>query len=644
MKPVKVRINNSHKHIWAVVWNGQPEDFSDAKDITLIASVRDKRINLTQGIDYVIEGNLVKIDFTPRFCKNTGVYNIELNYTKPSESFLSGERRTAVDLNVIEIVGTSACADATDETSSVSEAAFGFQGLSAYEVWLKDNPGKTKEDYFAFLQKPATDAIGSIQAVEQTISENEGLRVSAESERDLAEGTRVQSENERLAAEIIRQSNEGNRIENEATRVQNEAERISEEGIRQSNEIDRIEAEGLRVQAESERVQAEVERQITIQEAVTATNLANEKANLANIAAQSANEAADSALTATQEATTAASLADTARLAIQDDLELKANQTDLVQLAGDVNLKELKANKQNSLAADGTGTKFPTVDAVNEGLQPKLVSGTNIKTVNGKSLLGSGDIEPNLIVELVYNSNREIIVDSVNVATSTFTRVSHGLINNNKIFPITNGSEGIFNGTNLTPYELYAGNLLQKTYWVVNATADTFQLSETQGGSVLVLAENAKMNLNAWHFEEVTTVSEILITGLTLPRRFRVEYDLRINSYFRTNLLQYYSNNWLTLGSTGYSWDIRYPLGTLSTLITVDYYFTDVNAKYISNRSCIYADNGTKTIKEISPSIEHYQSNHYNYSRVGSIIGINFYSNPQVRALANGSTIRVYKV
>lgn len=191
MEKVKVRINNSHKHIWAVVWNGQPEDFSDAKDITLIASVRDKRINLTQGIDYVIEGNLVKIDFTPRFCKNTGVYNIELNYTKPSESFLSGERRTAVDLNVIEIVGTSACADATDETSSVSEAAFGFQGLSAYEVWLKGNPGKTKEDYFNWLQKPATD-------IAETVNLQEQARVEAENERDLAEATRVQAESERV--------------------------------------------------------------------------------------------------------------------------------------------------------------------------------------------------------------------------------------------------------------------------------------------------------------------------------------------------------------------------------------------------------------------------------------------------------------
>lgn len=283
MEKVKVRINNSHKHIWAVVWNGQPEDFSDAKDITLIASVRDKRINLTQGIDYVIEGNLVKIDFTPRFCKNTGVYNIELNYTKPSESFLSGERRTAVDLNVIEIVGTSACADATDETSSVSEAAFGFQGLSAYEVWLKDNPESTKEDYYNWLRQPATDAVSLIDdkiehldEVIETSTENEAERVTAESTRKTAEVTRISAETERKANEVerlaneasraseelIREANESSRKQDEATRKTNENERETAETTRVSNENNRVTAEQARVNAESLRATAESSREL----------------------------------------------------------------------------------------------------------------------------------------------------------------------------------------------------------------------------------------------------------------------------------------------------------------------------------------------------------------------------------------------
>jgi hypothetical protein len=56
---------------------------------------------------------------------------------------------------------------------------------------------------------------------------------------------------------------------------------------------------------------------------------------------------------------------------------------------------EDEANKQDSLVVDGTAAKYPTVDAVNTGLalkQATLVSGTTIKTINGTTLLGSGDI------------------------------------------------------------------------------------------------------------------------------------------------------------------------------------------------------------------------------------------------------------
>lgn len=51
------------------------------------------------------------------------------------------------------------------------------------------------------------------------------------------------------------------------------------------------------------------------------------------------------------------------------------------------------ANKQTNLTA--SATKYPTVDAVNTGLglkQDTLISATNIKTINGVSILGSGDL------------------------------------------------------------------------------------------------------------------------------------------------------------------------------------------------------------------------------------------------------------
>lgn len=56
--------------------------------------------------------------------------------------------------------------------------------------------------------------------------------------------------------------------------------------------------------------------------------------------------------------------------------------------------KEDSANKQNSLAADGTGTKFPTVDAVNAGISgavSNVVTLTGNQSINGKKTFINDD-------------------------------------------------------------------------------------------------------------------------------------------------------------------------------------------------------------------------------------------------------------
>jgi hypothetical protein len=119
-------------------------------------------------------------------------------------------------------------------------------------------------------------------------------------------------------------------------------------------------------QAEALRVQAEIDRQTNtgtaIQNAETATQnasdaaiLANTKAGLADTAATNANTKAGLADTAATNANTKAGLADTAAT--------NANNARLA-IQGDLASKENTANKQNSLTTDGTGVKFPTVDAV----------------------------------------------------------------------------------------------------------------------------------------------------------------------------------------------------------------------------------------------------------------------------------------
>ena len=68
----------------------------------------------------------------------------------------------------------------------------------------------------------------------------------------------------------------------------------------------------------------------------------------------------------------------------------------LVQALKDV-FENKQVNKKNSISGDysGDNVSYPTVKAVKEGLalkQDTLNSGSNIKTINGESILGSGNI------------------------------------------------------------------------------------------------------------------------------------------------------------------------------------------------------------------------------------------------------------
>ena len=106
-------------------------------------------------------------------------------------------------------------------------------------------------EQIAELQKPASD-------IATTVSNAEGLRVTAETNRNSAEGLRLSAE---------------------TTRGENEADRIEAEGLRASAETSRQTAEGLRQQAELNR---QTNTATAIQNAETATTNAGNAASLAN--------------------------------------------------------------------------------------------------------------------------------------------------------------------------------------------------------------------------------------------------------------------------------------------------------------------------------------------------------------------------
>jgi hypothetical protein len=79
------------------------------------------------------------------------------------------------------------------------------------------------------------------------------------------------------------------------------------------------------------------------------------------------------------------------------------------------------ANKQTNLTA--SAIKYPTVDAVNTGLGTKqntLVSGTNIKTLEGLNTLGSGDL--GYLNNLFFEQNLGYMIPLVGVTTYSSLR------------------------------------------------------------------------------------------------------------------------------------------------------------------------------------------------------------------------------
>lgn len=242
-------------------------------------------------------------------------------------------------------------------------------------------------------------------------------------------------------------------------------------------------AEGLRVQAEQSR---QSNTAAAIQNAENATDDANEKAGQANDAATLANTKAGLADAAATNANTKAILA--------NDAATNANNV-ANTYAAELAAKELKANKQNSLAVDGTGTKFPTVDAVNAKI---------------------GAMSGELIADYTHTSNKEVHISSIDYATNTFTSVGHGLSNSvsdRKILMLAINRNELIYPYNVMPFANLEGYIQSQGFWVINATPDTFQLSFTNGGSAIVLLNKPETDLTKWHFE-YNAAPTIAITGL----------------------------------------------------------------------------------------------------------------------------------
>jgi hypothetical protein len=158
------------------------------------------------------------------------------------------------------------------------------------------------------------------------------------------------------------------------------------------------------------------------------------------------------------------------------------------------------AKTTNITAIDDTGIADGEIPVFN--LTAKKLETSNV-------LIGDV-LKTTPVATVTITGNTEYVVTVADVDTDFFTSVGHGLVNANVLFPVRNNTTDV-----VYPLAVFAGGLVvDRYYFVVNKTDDTFQLSLTSGGAPINITTNATVDLTKWHFEKVNTAN---ITISSLP-------------------------------------------------------------------------------------------------------------------------------
>jgi len=417
-----VRIGNDIKLLWEVLRGGYPVNFNNATEIKVSIlqggkySCEDKTEISTFEIDSE-QSNLLNIEIQADKITELGYLWVVLEYTMGDQGMVDGNRKITIDNLPVKIVGLSDEAGQVFEFEMTSDVVVGFDGKSAFEVWLVENPDKTLQDYFDWLQQPATDIAEDVSQAEALRVQAETLRVQAENIRLANEQTRVTAEQGRVSAENIRTSSEVDRVNAENIRLSNEQSRIDvevlrdsaeqqrllDEATRVSNEETRVTNESGRVTAEQGRVDAEIIREQ--QEADRQTNTAT---------------AIDNAEEATINANDSADAANTAATTIDAKIATKAEQADLDQLAVDV---EDTTEKAGAASLAELNARLLTLEKIVSATITNKLEVTKEFNVWGKTnliLIGSGaaTFAPDFVGQKYIDTAGGNVYVAVGVATA----------------------------------------------------------------------------------------------------------------------------------------------------------------------------------------------------------------------------------
>ena len=363
----KIRIGKDLQVKWTILTNGKSEDLS-GRDLTLFLF---DPLKYSRQIPFEVSANVISFTVRGTEQRRSGVYSLSLweNYGGIGQSVVDCcEAFQLVPVTCQESPDVSPLSpvELTMPTANIEVA---IPGLSAYEVavkngfvgteheWLASLKGEpfTYEDFtpeqLEALQKPAVDAATRADGAAQSANTAAGnANTAAQNANNVANSVAE------LEPIIAQKEQARNLAEN--ARVLAEQDRESSEQQRQKNEQSRETAEEGRNTSETERQQAEQSRQQAESSRVSEFNTLKQSAETAT---EKANTAAQKADTATENANTAAQNANQAAENIQAELDKK---------------------------------------------QDALVSGENIKSINGESVVGSGNVVINpTIMDLKWTTN-----------------------------------------------------------------------------------------------------------------------------------------------------------------------------------------------------------------------------------------------
>lgn len=162
-----IRIGNDIVVRWDIFRNGAPAELEKIDDLAIVLSCRGEQRRIT---DYLIEDNTLVFTFYGRDQKKTGAYTL---------TYIENESRTGMytkdEVDAFILVDSSAkagsdgcqcCVQATAVVELSSKIAVPSDGLSAYEVALKNGFVGSETEWLASLKG---DAFTPDVATEQDI-------------------------------------------------------------------------------------------------------------------------------------------------------------------------------------------------------------------------------------------------------------------------------------------------------------------------------------------------------------------------------------------------------------------------------------------------------------------------------------------